>query len=88
MSAQLARESLDRRQLVTALRALRRGDFDVRLPEGADGVDGEIATLFNEVVSMNEAITKEFERLSIVVGKDGCAARPAAGTLRSGRSMN
>ncbi|RST31375.1 response regulator [Sphingomonas ginkgonis] len=64
-------ENLPRRQLVTALRALRRGDFAIRLPEGADGLDGEIAALFNEVVAMNEGITREFERLSVVVGKEG-----------------
>ena len=36
-----------------------------------DGVDGEIASLFNEVVSLNEEMTQEFERLSKVVGKEG-----------------
>src|SRR5690348_12478158 len=53
------------------MRALRRGDFSVRLPEEVDGVDGEIATLFNEIVSLNEETTQEFERLSKVVGKEG-----------------
>lgn len=48
MNAQPPREFLDRRQLVSALRALRRGDFSVRLPEDVDGADGEIASLFNE----------------------------------------
>jgi len=65
------RESLDRRSLVTALRSLRRGDFTVRLPEDRDGVDSEIAALFNEVVSLNQDMTREFERLSQVVGKEG-----------------
>src|SRR4030095_6097067 len=54
-----------------ARRARRRGDFSVRLPEEVDGVDGEIASLFNEVVSLNEEMTQEFERLSKVVGKEG-----------------
>ncbi len=53
------------------MRGLRRGDFTVRLPEEAEGIDGEIATLFNEVVSLNEEMTHEFERLSQVVGKEG-----------------
>src|SRR3989337_1986754 len=56
---------------VTALRAVRRGDFSVRLPEEVDGVDGEIAALFNEVVALNQDMTQEFERLSQVVGKEG-----------------
>ena len=71
MNVQAPREFLDRRQLVSALRALRRGDFTVRLSEDADGLDGEIASLFNEVVSLNEDMAHEFERLSRVVGKEG-----------------
>jgi signal transduction histidine kinase/CheY-like chemotaxis protein/HAMP domain-containing protein len=57
-----------RRELVSALRKLRSGDFSVRLSEEGDS---EIAMLFNEVVSLNEQITGEFERLSRVVGKEG-----------------
>jgi len=71
VNVQAPRDFIDRRQLVSALRALRRGDFSVRLPEEVDGIDGEIASLFNEVVGMNDSITKEFERLSKVVGKEG-----------------
>jgi methyl-accepting chemotaxis protein len=71
VNIQAPRDFIDRRQLVSALRALRRGDFSVRLPEDADGVDGEIASLFNEVVGLNEALTNEFDRLSRVVGKEG-----------------
>ena len=65
------RDTLDRRKLLTALRGLRRGDFSVRLPDEFTGIDGEIARLFNEVVAMEEQITDEFERLSVVVGKEG-----------------
>ncbi|MFC7535902.1 HAMP domain-containing protein [Sphingomonas sp. GCM10030256] len=71
MNVQVPQDIFDRRQLVTALRALRRGDFSVRLPEDGDGVDAEIAASFNEVVALNDAITREFERLSLVVGKEG-----------------
>ena len=60
-----------RRELVMALRRLRRGDFSVRLPEEGDDEDSEIAALFNEVVGLNQEITEEFERLSRVVGKEG-----------------
>ena len=44
--------TLDRRQIVSALRSLRRGDFTIRLPEDIEGADLEIASLFNEVVSL------------------------------------
>ncbi|MDB5712165.1 MAG: response regulator, partial [Sphingomonas bacterium] len=71
MNAESPRGTFDRRQLVSALRSLRRGDFTVRLPEDQPGADPEIAQLFNEVVGLNQQMTEEFERLSKVVGKEG-----------------
>ena len=72
MSAKMiAHETLNPRQLLKALRSYRKGDFSVRLPTDLDGIDGEIAEAFNDVVEMNESITKEFERISNVVGKEG-----------------
>ncbi len=71
MNVQAPRDFIDRRQLASALRALRRGDFSIRLSEDMDGIDGEIAGLFNEVVSLNEEMASEFERLSKAVGKEG-----------------
>ena len=66
-----ASSALDRHRLLAALRLLRKGDFSVRLPYGLTGVDGEICDAFNDVVELNEQMTKEFERLGDVVGKDG-----------------
>ena len=71
MNLQAPEDFIDRRQLIGALRSLRRGDFSVRLPEDLRGIDSEIARLFNEVVGLEEQITEEFERLSEVVGKEG-----------------
>ncbi|HEX8443642.1 MAG TPA: HAMP domain-containing protein, partial [Allosphingosinicella sp.] len=71
MNVENPREFLDRRQLLGALRSLRRGDFSVRLPEDLPGTDSEIASVFNEVVALNQQMTQEFERLSMVVGKEG-----------------
>ena len=71
MNVENPREFLDRRQLLSALRSFRRGDFTVRLPEDLTGHDSEIARLFNEIVSLNEGMTDELERLSQVVGKEG-----------------
>ena len=71
MKTESARESLDRRQLVSALRRLRSGDFTIRLPDDLSGADAELAQLFNEVVGLNQQMTDEFERLSKVVGKEG-----------------
>ncbi|HEV7254339.1 MAG TPA: HAMP domain-containing protein [Mesorhizobium sp.] len=71
MNIEVPRDQLDRRHILMALRAFRRGDFSVRLPMQLDGVDADIAETFNEIVEMNEQLTNEFERLSRVVGKDG-----------------
>jgi HAMP domain-containing protein/signal transduction histidine kinase/CheY-like chemotaxis protein len=64
-------EGFDRRQLLNALRAFRRGDFSIRLPEDQPGMDGDIAALFNEIVVLNDDMTNEVKRLSKVVGKEG-----------------
>ncbi len=61
-----------RDDLIEALQRLHRGDFAVRLNfETQDPQDREIAALFNQVVSLNERISGEFERMSTVVGKEG-----------------
>src|SRR5438067_1858819 len=57
--------------LLAALRAFRRGDFSVRLPKGLTGVGGEIAEAFNDVVELNDRMTKEFDRLGETVGRQG-----------------
>src|SRR5258706_477323 len=62
---------LDPRPLLKALRAFRKGDFSVRLPSDRDGIAGEIAEMFNEVVELNALMTREFERIGTTVGKEG-----------------
>ena len=66
-----AAAGLERREILRALRLLRRGDFSVRLPMDLTGVDGEIACAFNEVVELNDAMTRDFERVSEMVGREG-----------------
>src|SRR3712207_779938 len=62
---------LDSKLLLKTLRAFRKGDFSVRLPMDLTGIDGEIAEAFNDVVGLNETMTREFERISVTVGKEG-----------------
>ncbi|HKU13954.1 MAG TPA: HAMP domain-containing protein, partial [Steroidobacteraceae bacterium] len=66
-----AEPDLERREILEALRRLRRGDFAVRLPLDLSGIDGEIAGAFNEVVELNDAMTRDFERVSAMVGREG-----------------
>src|SRR3954463_11165792 len=60
------------RQLLDALNAAQRGEFDVRLPfTRGSGLMAEIARAYNQVVSRNEALTTEIVRLERVVGREG-----------------
>ena len=86
-------DSLDKRQLLAALKQFRRGDFSVRLPDHLSGIDGRIADVFNEVVELNERMAEELERLRELVGVRGQIAQraslgdvPAPGRRRSTRS--
>src|SRR5262245_27481844 len=63
--------TIDNKQLLSALRAFRKGDFTVRLPLNLSGVDAAIADAFNDVVEMNERMAKELEHLGDQVGKQG-----------------
>ena len=76
--------SSSRRELISALRRLRRGDFSVRMPEEGTDADVELATLFNEVVSLNQQMTGEFERISRIVGKEGKIGQRAKVTGATG----
>ncbi|SMH30433.1 HAMP domain-containing protein [Azospirillum agricola] len=77
-------EILDPKALLLALRQLRKGDFSVRLPMDLTGVDGEIAAAFNDVVELNENLTKEVSRLSVAIGKEGKISQRAKLSNASG----
>src|SRR6516165_1252155 len=63
--------ALDTQLLLSALMALRKGDFTARLPLEWTGLEGKVADAFNDVVELNERMSLELERLSRVVGKEG-----------------
>src|SRR5882672_10827578 len=62
---------LDRGELLSALRAFKRGDFSVRLPANLTSLDGGIAQTFNDVVAMNSALAAALARVGDRVGKEG-----------------
>ncbi|MER7830898.1 HAMP domain-containing protein [Streptomyces sp. NPDC095602] len=59
------------RKLLAGLTAVRDGDFGTRLPEGADGLLGEIATVFNGMVDQLSLFTSEVTRVAREVGTEG-----------------
>jgi len=60
-------------RLLTALTAVRDGDFRVRLrvPGDVDSPMARLATVVNEVVERNRHLTGELDRVRRVVGRDG-----------------
>ncbi|MBA3710633.1 MAG: HAMP domain-containing protein, partial [Planctomycetes bacterium] len=70
-SADTESETFDKKRLLEALAALKRGDFTVRLPIEWAGIDGKIADTFNAVMELNQLIAHDFDRLSVVVGREG-----------------
>src|SRR5690606_5447263 len=66
--------NLDRRKLLAALRAYKRGDFSVRLPDDLTGVDGEICSTFNTMAHQSSALSRELETLSLEVRTEGKTA--------------
>src|SRR5438309_1057173 len=81
---QFSPETLDRGVLLKALRALRKGEFSVRMPMDLIGIDGEIAQAFNDVVEINEMIAEEFARIGNEVGKEGQTGQRAKLPAASG----
>src|SRR5690606_20303098 len=68
---------LDKRELLAALRALKRGEFDVRLPDGLDGIDGQICETFNEFSGQLESLGQELKDVRQAVGREGRTKRRA-----------
>jgi len=58
-------------ELLQALKAVRDGDFSVRIDMSGVGIMKEIADAFNEVVALNGQITGELVRINTMVGLEG-----------------
>ena len=64
-------ETLSRREILAALRALRRGDFSVRLPEDRTGLDGQVCEAFNDVAELASSMSSELKHVRQGVGREG-----------------
>ena len=75
--------------LLSTLRSLRRGDFDVAMPLHYSGVAGDIAQSLNDVIELNRRLSEELERMSRVVGKEGrLQQRASIGDVSGGWSAS
>jgi HAMP domain-containing protein/CheY-like chemotaxis protein/signal transduction histidine kinase len=57
--------------LLTAMVAFRDGNFSTRLPSDWSGIEGRIAEAFNQAIDHEDRISREINRLSESVGKEG-----------------
>jgi HAMP domain-containing protein/CheY-like chemotaxis protein len=72
------------RDLLEALQAVRVGDFSVRLPGDRTGLLGKIADTFNDIVSANQRMAQQLERVGQVVGREGKTRQRVKFGLSSG----
>src|SRR6058998_3531659 len=75
---EVSRDTLDQRQLLQVLTAFEKGDFTVRMPVELTGVAGKIADTLNEILERQQELVKEFEQVSIAVGKEGHVSQRAS----------
>jgi HAMP domain-containing protein/signal transduction histidine kinase len=64
-------DAADLRKLLSALTAMRDGNFRRRLTVPGDSVMAEIAAVFNEIAERNQHLTGELARVRRVVGREG-----------------
>ncbi|MBV9420779.1 MAG: HAMP domain-containing protein, partial [Alphaproteobacteria bacterium] len=63
--------SQDIEALLSALQAVKRGDFSVRLPGDQVGIAGKIADTFNDIVAANQRMAEELDKVGALVGREG-----------------
>ena len=73
-----AQDDVHEKLMLQALKAVKKGDFSVRLPVDWTGVVGKIADELNSIIEMNAILAEELKRVSHVVGKKGKLSDRAA----------
>ena len=58
-------------EFLTALQAMRSGDFSIRMPGDGTGIEGKIADTFNDIIAANQRMAKQLDRVGEVVGREG-----------------
>jgi HAMP domain-containing protein len=64
-------DSVNNAELLRVLNSFRSGDLSVRLPSEKTGIAGKIYDALNDVIENTDRLTKELERVSHLVGKEG-----------------
>jgi HAMP domain-containing protein/CheY-like chemotaxis protein len=79
-----AESEVDLRKLLSALRAVRDGDFSAQLPTDWTGLAGKIADTFNDIVVSNRNLAAELARVGVAVGRKGGTRQRIAADRRGG----
>ena len=79
---------VDLRRLLSAMRDLRDGEFETRLPMSEDPLLAEISDAFNSIAKLNERTSEEMMRVANTIGRQGqmndrASIGPAIGGWRS-----
>ena len=74
-AVEVGAEHLGRREILAALRALKRGDLGVRLREDLDGIDGQIAEAFNGLADTAQTLEQDSVGLQVAVCSEGRTQR-------------
>ena len=59
------------RELLKVVKAMRKGDFSVRMPMLSDGIASEIGEVLNDIIELNENMSTELVRVRNIVGQEG-----------------
>jgi HAMP domain-containing protein len=83
MSAPRADGGLNAAAILSALLALKNGDFSARLPVEWTGMAGKVADTFNDLAALMSHSTNELSKVSRIVGREGkIQVRLAAGPVK------
>jgi HAMP domain-containing protein/signal transduction histidine kinase/AmiR/NasT family two-component response regulator len=71
------------RALLRTVKAVRMGDFSVRMALEEDGIIAEIGEVLNDIIEMSDTMATEFVRVGKIVGQDGkTTERISMGSIR------
>jgi len=76
--AQSSKGEFDPRLLLSVLTATKKGDFSARMPLDWIGIHGQIADTLNDIIDTNDKVSRELDRVSKAVGKEGKLAERAS----------
>ena len=69
--AQTSGVEFDPKLLLSVLTAVKKGDFSARMPLDWTGIHGKIADTLNDIIDLEDKVSRGLDRVSKTVGKEG-----------------